>query len=117
MLDDRAFGGRGRGIEVTLVGQQHASAAGADGHHPRAAQPLSVALEGADKGLGVGASAHFNQGLDGVRQEHGIGKFGRCRRRIEPVHQRLQRRDRGLVTAQRDFQESERGNDPLRQPK
>ena len=115
-LGDRTFDGRGRGIEVTLVGQQHASATGADGQHPRAVQPLSVALERADEGLGLGASAHFNQGLDGVRQEHGIGKFGRCRCRIEPVQQRLQRRDRGLATTQRDFQESERANDPVRQP-
>ena len=106
-------GGRAGGVEVTPGGQQHASATGADGQHPRAVQPLAVALEGVDEGLRLGAAAHLNQGLDGVHQKRGIGKLGRCRRRIELGHQRLQRRDRGLVVAQRHFQESECANDPL----
>ena len=79
--------------------------------------PLAVALEGVDQGLRLGAPAHLDQGLDGVRQKRGIGKLGRCRRRIELGHQRLQGCDRGLVAAQRHLQESQRGNDPLRQPK
>ncbi len=36
---------------------------------------------------------------------------------VEPRYQRLQRRDRRLVVAQRQLQETQRGNDPVRQPK
>jgi len=42
MFGDRARCGRAGGVEVTPGGQQHASATGADGHHPRAALPLAV---------------------------------------------------------------------------
>jgi hypothetical protein len=69
MFMQRALCGRTRPFEITKSRHQHASAARANGEHPRAVEPITVAFKRIDDVLCVIESSESNHRFGRIRNE------------------------------------------------